>query len=424
MTDIFISYSRKDTAFVRQLVESLQAQGRNVWVDFDDIPFATDWWEEIVKGIEASPIAIFVISPDSIQSQICSLEVGHVIRNNKRLIPIVCREMNQETADTSSYKVPKVIRTLNWIFFNVQISYEESFAKLTATMDTNIVEERRLTKLLVMAREWESKGRSNGYLLYGDGLLEMNDLFDHPKLIDLQRAYIFTSQEQYHARQLIARFAWGFAGGAGGMVYFVLSVFRSESIITPDSLALGVAAGEIFGLFLGAVAVASYGLPRTLISIIPQRLRTPLRTFAVFAFGVLAWMVFQWFFLRLPFGITWAAFLGGIGMSFGFMFPIYTKIKPLTEFVITIIGTFLPIYCFNSLSPVLEAINNGRSFNDYISPLIYFDDPSHPLTVGLPMAFLIALATTQPGAPVGLLRRLWHTLRARFSRPTTEVASA
>ena len=47
MTDVFISYSRKDKDFVQRLVSTLEDQKRDVWVDFEDIPFASQWWDDI-----------------------------------------------------------------------------------------------------------------------------------------------------------------------------------------------------------------------------------------------------------------------------------------------------------------------------------------------------------------------------------------
>ena len=38
MTDVFISYSRKDGDFARRLTNALTASGRDVWVDWEDIP--------------------------------------------------------------------------------------------------------------------------------------------------------------------------------------------------------------------------------------------------------------------------------------------------------------------------------------------------------------------------------------------------
>src|SRR5262245_51645370 len=54
MTDVFISYSRKDTGFVRRLHDALAAQSRAAWVDWEDIPRAADWMDEINRGIDAA----------------------------------------------------------------------------------------------------------------------------------------------------------------------------------------------------------------------------------------------------------------------------------------------------------------------------------------------------------------------------------
>ncbi|HEX2908956.1 MAG TPA: toll/interleukin-1 receptor domain-containing protein, partial [Phototrophicaceae bacterium] len=73
MPDVFISYSRKDKEFVRRLVKRLADQNYDVWVDFEDIPAATDWWAEICQGIEGSHTTLYVISPDSLESEYCGL---------------------------------------------------------------------------------------------------------------------------------------------------------------------------------------------------------------------------------------------------------------------------------------------------------------------------------------------------------------
>ncbi|BAU09986.1 RHS Repeat family protein [Leptolyngbya sp. NIES-3755] len=92
MADIFISYSRKDKLFVQTLHAALGQAKYDVWVDWEDIPFTSDWWEEIQRGIEGVHSFIFVISPDSIASKVCRREIDHAVQLNKRLIPLVLRE--------------------------------------------------------------------------------------------------------------------------------------------------------------------------------------------------------------------------------------------------------------------------------------------------------------------------------------------
>ena len=48
---VFISYSRKDKAFVRKLNDSLDSSGVDAWVDWEGIPLSSDWMEEITRAI-------------------------------------------------------------------------------------------------------------------------------------------------------------------------------------------------------------------------------------------------------------------------------------------------------------------------------------------------------------------------------------
>ncbi len=43
MADVFLSYSRRDRAFVEYLRAALEAAKRSVWVDLRDIPPSAAW---------------------------------------------------------------------------------------------------------------------------------------------------------------------------------------------------------------------------------------------------------------------------------------------------------------------------------------------------------------------------------------------
>ena len=47
MSDVFISYSRKDKNFARALHQALTKHGKDVWVDLEDIPPTAEWLKEI-----------------------------------------------------------------------------------------------------------------------------------------------------------------------------------------------------------------------------------------------------------------------------------------------------------------------------------------------------------------------------------------
>src|ERR1041384_1557853 len=89
MAKLFVSYSRKDSITAHKLIEAFKSIQQDVWVDWESIPPAVDWLEQIFRGIEASDAFIFLISPDSIVSEVCKVEIGRAALNNKRIIPIV-----------------------------------------------------------------------------------------------------------------------------------------------------------------------------------------------------------------------------------------------------------------------------------------------------------------------------------------------
>lgn len=108
MNETFISYSRRDKTFVQQIFDSLKSTGIDPWMDAEDIPAASKWKQEIIVAIQFCHNFIYVISPDSVASEPCDMELDYALSLNKRIIPIVCKL----TSD-----VRESIGELNWIFF-------------------------------------------------------------------------------------------------------------------------------------------------------------------------------------------------------------------------------------------------------------------------------------------------------------------
>ncbi len=167
MTDVFISYSRKDKDFVHQLNDALAAQQRNTWVDWEDIPATADWWKEVTSGIEQADAFVFIISPDSVRSQVCRNEVTHAVANNKRFIPLMRREII-DSADQAA--MHPVISSHNWIYFRETDNFDNAFASLINALDVDLSNARAHTRLLVRAKEWEAGNNDASLLLQGDDL--------------------------------------------------------------------------------------------------------------------------------------------------------------------------------------------------------------------------------------------------------------
>jgi hypothetical protein len=83
MADVFISYSRTDRDFVRNLHNGLAKLNRDTRVDWEDVPKAGEWRLEIYAGIESADNFVFVISPESVASETCQREIVHAATNKQ-----------------------------------------------------------------------------------------------------------------------------------------------------------------------------------------------------------------------------------------------------------------------------------------------------------------------------------------------------
>src|SRR5690606_34759349 len=100
MADIFISYARRDEAFGRKLHARLTGLKRDVWMDWEDIPFNSDWWQEIKRGIETSDNFLIILTNDFVSSPVCMLEVDYARQHNKRILVVAHNfEESEDTAE-------------------------------------------------------------------------------------------------------------------------------------------------------------------------------------------------------------------------------------------------------------------------------------------------------------------------------------
>lgn len=227
MTDVFISYSRKDTDFVRRLFNELQTRGREAWVDWQGIDYSTRWWEEICAGVEGADNFVLMVSPDALNSVYCHREIEHARRHNKRIIPFVFRALNEKEIVGGWYTLPEMrpyealarenwetIKAIQWIDYPNPTKLDHNFDRavdiLLTTVDTDPERARLHTRLLLRIRDWEGRGRSPSALLRGDELAAYESWLaatdaagDEPRATDEQRTYISESrrveEEERHA---------------------------------------------------------------------------------------------------------------------------------------------------------------------------------------------------------------------------------
>ena len=215
MAKVFVSYSRKDSVVARKLIEALKTIEQDVWVDWEDIPPAVDWLEQIFRGIEGSDAFIFLISPDSIASEVCNVEVKRAALNNKRIIPIVLRDVDPKTTI-------EIISKLNWTFMREQDDFDEGLAKVKVAIELDLPWVEEHNRLQARALHWHRK-KEPSLLLRGRDLRNAKNMIaaatsKDPTPTELQKTYI-----QHSNRSERNRIILGIATGIAVIALAILS---------------------------------------------------------------------------------------------------------------------------------------------------------------------------------------------------------
>ena len=163
--DIFLSYSRHDEAFVRRLADALDAAGKDVWVDLDDIRKGADWHAKMLAGIESARVVVPVLSPDFAASGPCAEEIEHALEHNKRLVPVLLRPVERGV-------LRRELTTPNWIVFDGEAGFDLHLGELVEAADTDLDWLDEHARLLVRALEWDRapQNAKKSFLLRGADL--------------------------------------------------------------------------------------------------------------------------------------------------------------------------------------------------------------------------------------------------------------
>ena len=87
--DIFISYSRKDIQFAKQIKEEIElSTATKCWMDIEGIESGSQFEEKIVSVIDNSNIVVFLLSENSMQSKWTKDEIRYAYETEKKVVPV------------------------------------------------------------------------------------------------------------------------------------------------------------------------------------------------------------------------------------------------------------------------------------------------------------------------------------------------
>ena len=159
MTDVFISYSRRDSVYVARLAGALRERGKEAWVDTEGLADGEVFPQALRSAIENADAFVPVISPDSTSSVHCGTEVDHAVRLGKRIVPVLLRPVPDE-------QLPTEIRERNWI----PADAGDAADRLVRAVETDLDHVRAHTRWTARAVEWEQSGRDGSLLPRGSDL--------------------------------------------------------------------------------------------------------------------------------------------------------------------------------------------------------------------------------------------------------------
>ena len=162
---VFISYSRKDSEFARDLLSALELLGFDAYLDQQDIDPGEDWQKRLESLIQTADTVVFVLSVNSLASKHCVWELDESVRSGKRLVPIVLKKL----PDT---EIPERLSKLNYVFFLEGKSFFEGLNDLARALRADAAWIREHSRYADMAARWAERGEADSLLLRGSDLDE------------------------------------------------------------------------------------------------------------------------------------------------------------------------------------------------------------------------------------------------------------
>ncbi|MUG95497.1 TIR domain-containing protein [Scytonema sp. UIC 10036] len=198
MTQVFLSYAHQDKETMEKIRASLRQESITVWANTTDIQTGEAFELAIKRGIEQADNIVYLLSPDSIKSSYCQMELDLALSFNKRIIPLLVRE-------TDEMQMPPVLQSLQYIDFTDNVKEEDYLLDSSQLLkilheDADYYNEHKI--LLTKALNWERQHYNPSILLRGYNLQSAeawlkvaNKRTQHPP-IPLQEKFINESLQQ------------------------------------------------------------------------------------------------------------------------------------------------------------------------------------------------------------------------------------
>lgn len=123
---VFISYSRRNQAFVEAMHAHLSACGAtphadraliDLWYDQRSIPIGEDWKAVLIDGLLTTDLVMLFVSPNSMQSEYVRQEIALARQHAIPVVPVVYRAVADDPASLpgEAWDFYTSVRRIQWI---------------------------------------------------------------------------------------------------------------------------------------------------------------------------------------------------------------------------------------------------------------------------------------------------------------------
>lgn len=108
---IFISYSRTNEEFVRDLWIALGREGFETWWDRENLRAGDDWAKHLEQAVDTCEVLVVVISEAALESQWVRMEYERALSQGKSVFPVLLE---------NTPNIPEDLQKLHWVDFSTR----------------------------------------------------------------------------------------------------------------------------------------------------------------------------------------------------------------------------------------------------------------------------------------------------------------
>jgi hypothetical protein len=117
VSHVFLSYARRDQAFVDQLIAALEGAGLEVWIDREDIPGGAAWEATITSAVRASTALVVVLSPAAAESEYVPKELSLADKFDRPIIPVLLAPWDDTAGSERAARLDFQLAGLQYVDF-------------------------------------------------------------------------------------------------------------------------------------------------------------------------------------------------------------------------------------------------------------------------------------------------------------------